>query len=260
MGNNALVALTQEKYWSEVWSSARLELPLADPERVEYLEQEYHRFFQGSLAVRASSLLEVGCGSSKWMPYFARTFGYKVTGIDYSRIGCSQASELLRRAGVTGDVLYRDALAENHDLLERFDIVISLGLVEHFADTSEITASLARFVRPGGLLISASPNLSGIVGWAQLIFNRPVYDGHLPFTLQHPEEAHRRSGLVVQRAAYLGGLDFHQVNLLGTRGRVKWLASRLLMRLSRIGWKAPFSCPRNRLWSSGMAVIASKPS
>jgi SAM-dependent methyltransferase len=231
---NGLVAFTHEEYWSEVWSSVEDEIRLLDPRKTEYLDQEYHRFFLEALAGRSGRLLEVGCGSSKWLPYLASKFGYRVSSIDYSQIARSRATE-------------------------RFDVVIYLGLVEHFADTSKITRSLARYVRPGGLLISASPNLSGILGSIQRLLNRPVYDVHVPFTLQQLADAYRQVGLVVQRAAYLGGLDFHVLKLLGTPGRAKWLASRILMRLSRLGWMAPFSVPRSRRWSSAMAVIAARP-
>jgi len=259
VSHSTLVELTHQQYWSEVWSAVERKDRLMEPEKEEYLEREYHQFFVEALAGHTGTLLEVGCGSSKWMPYFARKFGYQVSGIDYSEVGCLQAFEQLRKAGVDGQVICRDALAENGDLCGRFDVVISLGLVEHFADTSEITRSLARYVRPGGLLVSASPNLAGILGSTQRLLNRPVYDVHVPFTLQHLANAHRRAGLVVQRAAYLGGLDFHEVNMLGARGYAKWLASRVLMRLSRLGWMTPFSAPRNRRWSSAMAVVAGKP-
>jgi 2-polyprenyl-3-methyl-5-hydroxy-6-metoxy-1,4-benzoquinol methylase len=260
VSNNALGALTQESYWSDVWSATEDEARPVDGQNARYLEQEYQRFFLGALAGRrAGSLLEVGCGSSKWMPFFASRFGYQVTGIDYSAIGCLQASKLLQQAGVAGEVFQRDALAENRDLCGRFDVVASLGLVEHFAVTSEITRSLARYVKPGGLLISSSPNLAGILGRAQRFLNRPVYDVHVPFTLVQLIEAHYLAGLQVESSAYLGGLDFHELNLHGAPGLAKSLASRALMRLSRLGWRAPFAAPRGRRWSSGMVVVAIKP-
>ena len=259
MSENTLVALTHEQYWSQIWTSAADQLRTLDPKNASYLEQEYDQFFVEALAGRSGSLLEVGCGSSKWMPYFAHRFGLQVSGIDYSDIGCRQASTLLEHAGVTGEVLHRDALAPNPDLTDSFDVVISLGFVEHFTDTSQTVRSLARYLRPGGILITASPNLAGIIGYGQRLLNRPVYDVHVPFALEHLAEAHRQVGLSVQRSAYLGGLDFHEVNMVGAPGRGKWLASRILMRLSRLGWKTPFSVPRARLWSSAMAVSAAKP-
>ena len=259
MSDNTLVALTHEQYWSRIWTSIEDELLTLDPRKASYLQQEYDQFFSQALAGRSGALLEVGCGSSRWMPYFAHKFGFQVSGVDYSEVGCRQASDLLQRAGVSGEVLHRDAFAPNPDLSDRFDVVISLGFVEHFTDTSQTVRSVARYVKPGGLLISASPNLAGILGVGQRLLNRPVYDVHVPFPLEHLTEAHLQAGLAVEHAAYLGGLDFHEVNMVGAKGRLAWMASRALMRLSRLGWKAPFCVPRARLWSSALAVSATKP-
>jgi 2-polyprenyl-3-methyl-5-hydroxy-6-metoxy-1,4-benzoquinol methylase len=259
VSDHTIAALTDEHYWTEVWSEAAREDQPAGASPADYLEQELDRFFRRALTGGAKNLLEVGCGSSRWMPYFAHTFGLRVSGIDYSQVGCDQAEALLREAGVRGDVLCRDALAGNSDLVQRFDVVISLGLVEHFADTAEIVRSLARYVRPGGLLISTSPNLAGVLGAAQRILNRPVYEGHVPFQLEDLAQAHCDAGLTVEAAAYIGGLDFHMVNLHGVEARSQRLAHTVLMRLSRIGWHAPFTLPRNRWFSSAMAVSARKP-
>ena len=137
MNGNTLVALTHEQYWSNVWTSVGDDLSIIDPRNASYLQREYDRFFVEALAGRSGSLLEVGCGSSKWMPYFAHKFDFRVSGVDYSEIGCEQASALLQRAGVEGQVFLRDALAQNPDLSDRFDVVISLGFVEHFTDTAQ---------------------------------------------------------------------------------------------------------------------------
>lgn len=251
-------ALTQEQYWSNVWSLNRADLRPIEPQTAQYLEREYHRFFRLALAGRTGRILEVGCASSRWLPYFALEFGFDVAGIDYSPIGCLQATACLRQVGIEGEIFCCDALADNAGLFGVFDVVISLGLVEHFQDTGEIVKSLARYVKPGGLLISTAPNLAGILGAIQRAVNRPVFDGHLPFSLDHLLDAHRNAKLVIDRAAYLGGLDFHSINTYGI-GNARLLLSRVLMRLSRIGWKAPFSMPRDRLWSSAMAVSATKP-
>ncbi len=258
MSDNILVALTQEQYWTRIWTSVGSDTRTLDSRKASCLEQDYDRFFVQALAGRSGSLLEIGCGSSKWMPYFAHNFGFQVSGVDYSAVGCEQASALLRRAGIKGEVLLRDAFAPNPDLRDRFDVVVSLGFVEHFTDTSGTVQSLARYVKPGGLLISASPNLAGLLGVGQRLLNRPVYDVHVPFTLGHLAAAHLDAGLAVEHTAYLGGLDFHEVNMLGSAGRAKWLTSRVLMRLSRLASKAPFSVPRARCWSSAMAVSAGK--
>ena len=256
MDSRATLELTDEQYWSDLWQSLPDEGSPIDPESDQH--RGYHQFFSDELRGRSGNLLEVGCGSSRWLPYFVREFGFEVSGIDYSETGCRQASAILQRAGMRGRILQRDAMAENEDLLEQFDVVVSLGLVEHFADTVSILRSLARYVRPGGLLVSTAPNMAGLLGTAQRILNRSVYEGHVPFTLEELSDAHRTAGLKVNNASQIGSLDFHVLNLHGATERWKWLVYKVLIRMTRIGWKAPLSLPRTQLWSSGMGVCAVK--
>lgn len=255
MGYAATTELTDEQYWSDFWQSQPETLPI-DPKSDQY--REYHRFFSDALRGVGGSLLEVGCGSSRWLPYFVRQFGFQVSGIDYSETGCRQASAILERAGMRGCILERDAMAQNEDLVKRFDVVVSLGLVEHFADTTSVLRSLARYVRPGGVLVSTSPNMAGILGTAQRVLNRSVWEGHVPFTLEQLADAHRKAGLKVDKANHIGSLDFHVLNLHGATRQWKWLSYKVLTRMTRIGWKMPFSLPRTRLWSSGIGVCAVK--
>jgi len=67
------------------------------------------------------------------------------------------------------------------------------------------------------------------------------------------------AGLDVQKAVQIGGLDFHVLNLHGVAPTWKWLAYKMLTRLTRIGWKMPFSLQRTQFWSSGIGVSALRP-
>src|SRR3954447_19350720 len=52
--------------------------------------------------------LEVGAANSIWLPYFARKYGYHVTGLDYSHNGCQLAEARLRSAGIEGAIIEGD--------------------------------------------------------------------------------------------------------------------------------------------------------
>jgi cyclopropane fatty-acyl-phospholipid synthase-like methyltransferase len=249
-------ALTEEQYWSAVWQTAGSDETAIDPRLSQF--RSIHQFYCQTLAGRRGTLLEVGCGGSRWLPYFARAFGFAVVGIDYSEKGCQQASEILHRCGLQGAILHRDAFAENADLLEGFDVVVSLGLVEHFRNTEEAIRGLARYVKPGGLLISTVPNMGGLLGQAQRLMSREIFEGHVALTPEALAQAHEAAGLEVKVATYIGSLDFHVLNLHGARAGWKSGLYRVLTRLSRIGWSLPFSLPRTRLWSAEVGVSAAK--
>src|SRR5207247_404436 len=129
-------------------------------------------------------LVEVGCARSAVLPLFAKRLGFRVAGIDYSPNGCEQTRLMLEREGVTGDIYCCDVFSIPDDLVERFDMVVSFGLIEHFSDTMAIVAALSRLLRPGGLIFTSVPNMHGITGFVQKTLNKRIYDIHVPITAE----------------------------------------------------------------------------
>jgi SAM-dependent methyltransferase len=199
-------------------------------------------------------LLEIGCGGSRWLPFFAN-HGFRVAGIDYSALGCEQARMILDREHTSGDIYERDAFGANPDLVGSFDVVVSFGVVEHFRDTTEPVRAFARYLKPRGLMISTCPNMTGMLGFSQKLLNRSVYDSHVPLTAERLRRAHEVAGLTVTYCGYVGGPDFHMLNSHGANG-IKNFAHRVLMRLTRIGWQLPFSVKPGQVLSTAVCCAA----
>jgi 2-polyprenyl-3-methyl-5-hydroxy-6-metoxy-1,4-benzoquinol methylase len=245
--------LTDAEYWSDIWRNSSL--PAAIDPRTDPTSGEFCGFIEQALKGRGGSLLEIGCGCSRWLPYFS-TLGFRVAGIDYSAEGCRQAQMILDRERIAGDILECNAFAPNPGLVGKFDVVASLGVVEHFRDTEATVRAFSRYLKPQGLIISTCPNMAGLLGLAQRLLNRPVYDRHVPLTADDLRKAHENAGLTVRDCAYIGSLDFHVVNLHEAARFDKRQMHRVLMRLSRIGWKLPVRAKRGRLFSSFVACAA----
>lgn len=136
-----------------------------------------------------------------------------MSGIDYSEKGCELARQNLELAGVSGDIYCSDLFCPPAELLGQFDVVVSFGLVEHFVETDRCVAALSRFVRPGGMLLTTSPNLAGAVGLLQRILGRDIYDKHRPLDRRMLLAAHGPSHLNVLDCDYLFFVNFGVVNL-----------------------------------------------
>src|SRR5206468_5822487 len=97
-------------------------------------------------------VLEIGCGRSPWLPFLARRFGCLVTGIDIEPHAARLARANLEGACVPGTIVCGDAFdpGAHPGLLRCFDLVYSMGVLEHFADPAERIARLARYLGPGG--------------------------------------------------------------------------------------------------------------
>ena len=95
-------------------------------------------------------------------------FDCSVTGLDYSEIGCEEARLILENNNVEGEIVCCDFFSPPESMLNRYDVVISFGVLEHFENTSDCTKAFSRFLRPGGLLLTVIPNMNGIPGLLDL--------------------------------------------------------------------------------------------
>jgi len=254
--------ITTQQYWEAGWLGAALPGPL-DPIKGSYFSRLLHKCFIESLGQHSANgkrFIEIGCGTSQWLPYFCREFDFAVSGVDYSPTGCANSREILRRAGLSGDIWEGDLFSPPPRWLSHFDVVGSFGLVEHFKDTATAVAACAAYLRPGGCMITLVPTMRGLFGLAYRLANRAVYDTHIPLDMEALTQAHRRAGLEVMSCRYLLGLpgvlgDFDQKDTsLTLRNIVKW-ASGSYWWLEERG----LGVPPNRFTSPYALCIAMKP-
>lgn len=152
------------------------------------------------------SVLDVGCGAGIVTEPISR-LGGDVLGIDAAERNVLVAA---RHAGLTqAPVRYRHALPE--ELVgegRRFDIVMSLEVVEHVASVPVFLAALGDLVAPGGLLVIGTLNrtplsfLKAIVGAEYVLgwMPRGTHDWRKFVTPGELDTSLRRQGLgVVER-------------------------------------------------------------
>jgi hypothetical protein len=113
-------------------------------------------------------------------------------------------------------------------------------------------------------MITLVPNMAGLLGGLTKVFNRDVYDRHVPLTASDLRDAHVAADLAVSRCEYFLSVGFGIVNLngldprsLGTRA--KGMVLRGLERLSVLVWVAEdrlVHLPVTRAWSPFIVCVA----
>lgn len=211
-------------------------------------------------------MLEIGCGNSSWLSYFANTFGMKVSGIDYSEKGCEQSKKIFQRDHVNGSIYFGDFFNPPGQVPHDFDFVYSGGVVEHFEDTAAAVRAFASYLRKDGIMLTTLPNMAGLSGWIQKTFNKPVYDTHVPLTKEKIVEAHQAAGLEILHAQYFASVSMY-INLESINGhkvkmlQLKKLLTKSMSLLSLASWKienAIGDIPPSGFFSPGIIVIAKK--
>ncbi len=160
---------------------------IRDPERYEasYFEEDHKRWFEHpnidlferilSAVPMGASILDVGCGCGDFLRFaHARRPDLGLTGIDLS----DNADEPGIRF-IQGDILTLDMAA-------RFDVVVSLAVIEHVAEVRSFAQRIRQLAKPSGTVIVMTLNDGSLLYSAArlgravgipLAFNR-LYSGH----------------------------------------------------------------------------------
>jgi SAM-dependent methyltransferase len=234
--------LAGQRYWDQKWSEA-LSLEAIDPHRDDlhnFANQSIHTFLVTALqgmATDGKSLVEVGCARSGWLPYFAKEYGFDLNGLDYSPVGCEQARAILANAGIEARIFQGDLFQPPHELVRSQDVVVTFGVVEHFADTVASIRALSRLMAPSGVLITIIPNLTGLLGRIQHRLDPRIFNLHVPMTLGQLELVHREAGLSPFLSRYVMGSNWGVLNLGSwAKGRRRASVERLISWSTHLSW------------------------
>jgi SAM-dependent methyltransferase len=252
-------ALVSKEFWDERHGRTRLKYVTPQPKKYYFdfeLERVFHRWLRYG---RGQRLLEAGCGSSLWLPYFAKHFGMEVTGLDYSDIGLARSREILRRNNVQGSLRKADLRDGPEKDRESFDAVFSLGLIEHFERPDSILAILKEFVRPGGLLLTWIPNTAGFIPRMNPLLNRNYRGFYSRLDLPTIRAYHQALGFDILQSSYLQFLDLNFLDLMFLPGPFRKFLS-LAFRcfgLFLITLEKAVSAPvQSRSFCAGIIVVA----
>lgn len=147
------------------WSPTGSMKPLhqLNPPRLRYIRDRIvERFGAGRSGVRGLeglAVVDVGCGAGLACEPLAR-LGADVTGVDAGPTNIEVARLHAARAGLAID--YRETPVESLVAAgERFDVVLSLEVVEHVVEPAAFLRSCGTLVKPGGLMIVSTINRTG---------------------------------------------------------------------------------------------------
>ncbi len=160
MANVQEERLTSRSHWDEYWEDLELPAEISRKDGPPLLQAEMD-IFERYLPRGPLSVLEIGGAPGQYLAYFYRHFGFNVSSLDYSPEGCKKTGENFRLLGIDGKV-YQEDLFGDLAALPRFDIVFSMGLVEHFDKLDAVIEKHLNLLKPGGILLIGMPNFRGI--------------------------------------------------------------------------------------------------
>jgi len=157
----------------------------------EYAEAErIHRDFLPEWELEGKVLLDVGCGLGGKLVFYARSGVHKVVGVDLRSASARAALDLAAQRGVADrvEVVVADA-ARLPFAPRRFDVLVSVNVMEHVEAPRAVLLSSRRVLRPEGLAFLHfppyyspwGPHVEGWIHfpWPHLIFAEKTLIGAL---------------------------------------------------------------------------------
>ena len=176
--------------------------------------------------------------------------------LDFSPEGCALARRNFELLGIPLAVHQRDLLEPGLDV-GPFDVVYSLGLIEHFTDLTGVVRAHARLVRPGGTLVLGAPNITGIYRWFMRRLGPSRLAWHNPdcLRIERWDEFERDAALERRFRGYIGGFEPAVFTVLD-EGRPEWSPLWLFARLltGTLGGHLPRLRRLNAPWLSGYLI------
>jgi len=193
--------LTDRQFWVNYWES-KTDLSVSIP--ANYL---FHKELGSIIKTqKVKTAIELGGFPGYYAVFLKKYFKLDVTLLDYF-VHQPVTTTLLAANGLReSDIHIIETDLFNHKEVQKYDLVLSCGLIEHFNDTEDIIQRHIDFLKPGGTLLITLPNFKALNGWFQKTFDKDNYDKH-NIDCMDPEllaAITRKAGLEVVQSKYFG--------------------------------------------------------
>lgn len=257
-------ALVSQKNWDKYWSKISLPLEVSKTKRSSDLNEILKVFDRFLPRNRRFSVLEIGGAPGQYLAYMTKNFPCSITSLDYSTIGCSQTKKNFQLLRLKGTVYQRNLFSDLSDL-PLFDIVYSLGFVEHFFNVQKVIQRHLCLLKPGGLLLVGVPNFQGINHFLARILRPEVLKNHnlLAMDKNYWQNLENNLALEIIFKKYIGGFNpeiFARANNANGKKRQRLLNFLLAATNRTIDYCFKYLRLINcRHWSSYLILIYKKP-
>lgn len=230
--------LTTTEYWDAGYTDRSHTVPLAIDDFRQLWARRLVEIIE-SVGMENRSVLEVGAGDSAVLTCLAGRHRQHATfaGLDYSESGCRMLTARAAAEGVDVDVYHQDMFSPAPELHDRFDLLFSLGVVEHFDNLPSTLESMARLLSPGGQMLTVIPNMAGILGTLTRRYNRAVFELHVAHTIQSLRQGHLDAHLAIEDTGYICSTNFGILSsCFESDAAPGWRTFKWLSRLSKLFW------------------------
>ena len=215
-------SLTNRDYWSD-WHRMQVSTPTAPMRRLRRLLRRLKRGYESHAMLvywymveaylpKEGSIVELGCAPGRLLSDLCGRTELRPFGVDYCEHGYRRTLEHFKqeRRDPSG-IMHADFTDPEFRRIHanRFDVVWSAGVMEHFRNPRDIISYHVELLRSGGTLVVSIPNLAGIMHPLYTAFDPEVLAAHNLDIMCRPEFSRlfADQGLEAKYCDYVGILQ-----------------------------------------------------
>ena len=149
---------TDKKYWTDYYSDADY-----TKEKIISICSQYDKYWNiliNSCQSNPTTVLEVGAYPGRYISYFASKYNMYPTALDFNPDIETIKKSFLMMGIDNYEIISKDFIEWNSS--KKYDLIISVGFIEHFEDYHAILDKHAMLLNEGGSLFIAIPNKRGL--------------------------------------------------------------------------------------------------
>lgn len=208
------------------------------------------------------NILDAGSGSGVFSFELARRFpDAKITGVDPLAETIRQCNFIAEKIAVK-NIEFREGLLEELPREQRFDLIISVDMLEHISDDTGILRIMSDLLEEGGLLVLHVPALYRRYPFMKKSLNFDVQTHvRAGYTIQDLTEKTSTAGLQIEKIGYTYGfwetisnnISYMITGASMRNKKVYAMAFPLLMLISMLGYRA-----RPKTLGAGIYLLATR--
>ena len=197
--------LTNESYWEKHFENANsvnrnLEHQFADFLPTFDRVPNYSR-------KKIDAIFEVGCFPGRYLHFLSKRWDAVANGIDFVRDFGSMNQFFKSSETKVGQLIQGDFFQSTPQ--NQFDVVISIGFIEHFPDPLEVLIQQSKWVMDGGLMLVTVPNKRFFRIPFAFLFDQENQKAHVlkSMRISFFQEVARKQGWELMECRYVGGFN-----------------------------------------------------
>lgn len=152
-------SLIPQEWWDEQYRTYKLQVVKKD----DLLRQWLEKVVPPVTPKYSKRCIEIGCYPGRYLAVLGQ-MGYEVNGIDLTPGVEELMPSWLSQQGCRVGAFIREDF-RSYVNIEKYDLVYSIGFIEHYVDWESVLEQHVKYVAPGGFLVVTVPNFQGGAQW-----------------------------------------------------------------------------------------------